>query len=941
MKTKTAIAVLAALTLFGLSCEPLESDLGEAGGRGRVVVKINAASAPQTKSTAGFSETEVTNLNIYAYRGDQLAAESYSEGAALQMELNSGVEYTFYALANCGEVHAPASRSSLASISVAPSQMAMCLREGVNHTFSAGSHSLSIQLTRLFARFELVLDKELENCDYQVNSVRIKQQAASISPFTVSKASGSTEDGDCASPADLAALNNGQGAVFYVPENCQGVLLPHNDDPWEKTLPGVPEQYRNLCTYLHIEGEWTTSGASADLDLKIMLGSDSCKDFSIVRNTSVTITLTLSDSGTIKANWKSSLGDLDDQRVLSFVRPTQTVMQEGGWTQVPVTVSPADMAFYPSFSDSDNPILEAKVEGGRVYVRALYDGDERPHTTLTVTSWDGRHSSSTDITLDYAYTGIPGMDWDFPEYCGQYGWLSFPSASAERPLTVSVAGWSVTLGPDRPGLSDLETYNDLGLGLQYFVVHSLKKMYVRALKKDAQMNFEVSQYKSKTNPFMHSVGLPGLNVSDGIVSEAGNRKYDAESSFSYDDDLSVWLSDASGNKLDLETFAVPEPILPYKGLTNSVSDRMSEFQSFYGLIHVESPSMYGYRATDITTGTMCEEDDIARVLVYGTADYGRSTPTFPVRVSMNLASGDSIVAEGALTGIQAFPSQRYLGVYYNYQIAPPPLRSNSIEIDFTSGGSCHSPSPNGVTWQVVHADGSDYGIPDMAVSSGEADDYSEGASLAGFTMNFAPLHYDLFPACGVLGLTGRVTNPHTGKTYSGVYTLDVILYVSVGCQIDYMPERRIGISFVPFCEGAIPENSVIWSDFFPSNVLVNSSLNHLTYHVSIPTEASDNPIKVVGFDTPLTLEDAAASLRSHLNFFSFSFSVGGTQYDELLLDRSFVASSDGPGSFDYNGGRGYYHLVRQYDLGSFDHGTKYYGLENYIIEAAYESLYSY
>lgn len=938
MKYRTIVSASIVVTaiLCGLSCEPLELDGTMAEKGAKVVVSVSAASDQPTKSATGFSETQVTSLNVYAYRGDQLAAEAYTEGAGLQLELNAGVEYTFYALANCGEVHAPASRSALGAVSIVPTQMAMCLREGATHTFTAGSGSLQISLTRLFARYELILDKALENCDYRVTAVRVRQQAREISPFAVSKAVGSTEDGDFASTADITALNNGQGAVFYVPENCQGLLLPYNDDPWEKTLPNVPDQYRALCTYLHIEGEWTTSGASADLDLNIMLGGDSCRDFNIVRNSSVSITLTLSDSGTIKANWKSSLGDLDDQRVLAFQLPSQTIMQEKGWTLVPVTVTPADMAFYPSFSDSDDPVMEAKVEDGKVYVRALYDGDQRPQTTLTVTSWDGRHTSSTELTLDYVYTPIPGMDWDFPKFYGQYGWLSFPSASAEHPLTVKVVGWSATLGPERPGMADWEYYNDLANGLQYYVVHSLRKMYVRALKKDAQMYFEVSQYKSKTNVMMGAVAMPVLHVSDGIVSEAGNRKYDPTASLYYDDDLSVWLSDSSGIRIDPETFAVPEPLLSSKSLPNTVAGRMSEFQALYGTLQVESSSAYGDRTLDITSGSMLAEDDIARVSVYGTADYGRNAPTYPVRVSMNPANGETLSAEGTLTGIQAFPSQRYLGVYYNYQIAPASLRSSSFEIDFSSGGTCRTPSPNGVNWTVVHADGSDYGIPEMAVSSGVADDYSKGATLSGFTMSFAPMSYNQFPACGVLGLTGQVTNPHSGRTYTGVYTLDVILYVSVGCQIDYMPDKRLGISFVPFYEGSVPENSTIWSDCFPPAVMVNSSLNHLAYSISIPIDPIDNPIKVVGLATPLNLQDATNSLSNHLNYLSFDFQVDDTQYQELLLDRTFTARG-----FDYNGDRGYYYLVRQYDLGSYDHGTKYNGLENYIIEAAYESLVDY
>ena len=935
------IIVLALLLI--VACEPLEQQAPlSCEAVEEEIVEVCVRAAEHTKSSLQISESAVSSLNVYAYQNGLLAAESYAADDELSLELLRNTTYRIYALANCGEVHAPALESDLVSVSLVPSQMVMCFREGLQFT-TGSTNSLDLTLTRLFARYTLLLDKNLENCDYQITSVLVKQQASSVKPFAPASVAASTNDGDSASAADLVALKNGQGAVFYVPENCQGVLLPDNHDPWAKIPDSIPAAKRGLCTYLHIEGTWTTSGATADLSLNLMLGADNCTDFNVTRNSSTTITLSISDSGTLKSNWKVDMDNLDDDRILSFPSSSQTVMQEDGWTRIPLTVSPPDMPYTASFSDSGSPVMETKVENGELWVRGVYDGDQRPHRTLTVSSWDGRQSASTEVTLDYNYTAFTQYTSYLPQYPGEYGWFEFTDVSASRPVVIEAAGWTTTLGP--AAAQNCEYYEDSYNGIEYYVLHDQNKIFIKPLRAGDGMYFQFTQYKSRVGIYMGSVVNPTLFVGDGIVSESGNRCYDSAGNLWYDSSSLVYLADSHGTKLDLMRFRIPYQLLDYKEKSPVDSDFYSEFMAFYGLPEMQTPSAYGARnVTWIEDGGfpgLSLDGNLATVYCYGTQNYGTSQPTYPLTVSVHMISGDVLTASGTLTGIAAFPSQRYLGSFYNYQLAPGAMRNNSTQIDFTSGGTQYAPSLNGVSWTVNHADGLDYDIPQMAYEGGSSDSYSAAAYMSGHTMSFRKMNQTTFPACGMMGLKGTVTNPHSGKTYTGYYTLSLILYVPFGCHVDPKLYNKITVSYAPFTEFTVADNIGIWSSCFPRGVRAQTEyLLREDYPLWNSANDPSDAIIMLLFQTPYTLDGVTEILSENMSAVRFSFFVGGQTYNELILDHSsnlFFADD----SWLSDGSRGYYHLVRQYDLGTFNHGNTYHGLDNYLIEAAYESLEDY
>ena len=937
------INIIAALALWALmACEPLEQDAPMQVIHPEEKVRVSVRASRQTKSSMQISETEVTNLNVYAYRNGMLDAEAYAADSGVELNLLRDVTYRIYALANCGELHAPARESELGTISVAPTDMVMCFREGMQIVAGSFAGELEIPLTRMFARYTLLLDKDLENCDYQITSVRVKQRATAVWPFAACGAAASTADGDSASASDLAALNNGEGAVFYVPENCQGILLPGNEDPWAKTPANIPSAKRGLCTYLHIEGNWTTSGAAADLSVNLMLGADNCSDFNVVRNTSTVITLSMTDAGTLKSHWKVDMDNLSDDRVLSFPNASQTVLQ-GDWTRIPLTVSPPDMPYTANFVDSGEPVMEAKVENGEVWVRNIYDGDQRPQRTLTVTSWDGRHSSSTEITLDFAYSPLTSFDYALPHFTGEYGWFEFFEASALRPMIIEAADWTAVLGPE--SVENCEYHLDSQHGMEYYLLHNERKLYVRPVRSGAMMHFNFTQYKSSTNIFCGPSENPELMIEDGVVSESGCTNYHAVKHFFYDSSSSVCLADSEGTKLRLSRFRIPTELLAYKGVSATESGYYFDFFEYYGSqVSIQPSAEYGCRVIPWSDASgladFFNDSILARLFFYGTDDYDDIYPDLPFIATLTMGNGEELTYTGNLIGLPAFPSQRFLGRYYNYQLAPGAMRSLTTQVDFTSGGIYRTPGTAGVTWTVNHADGSDYDIPEMAVTGGSSDSYSDAASMSGNTLSFCQMDENTFPACGMIGLKGVVTNPYSGKTYTGYYTLELVLYVPVGCCFNWRSLNRVEIGFAPFTEFTVEGNKSLWDSCFPAGVKVKTDFETGREYQIWRNAGLYSPLIATGIPSSSSLEEVTAVLSQDMTKLCFTFKVGDDTYQELILGlNSELSFADE--SWDNEGSHGYYHLVRQYDLGAFDHGDKYNGLENYLIEAAYESITDY
>lgn len=937
-----------ALSLLSVAvcCEPVEiTPQVTSTSQAPFLVEISTGLRSSTKSSMSVSEDDIHDINIYAYRGGLLEDEAYGKGTAVSLTLFPDKEYTIYALANVGEVHAPASESQLGQICVGPDKMAMCCREGRTKTFTRSDRSLQLELSRLYARYELELDDALKNCSYTVTSVEIVNHANSVFPFSGASAASGTSRGDHASIEDLSRLNSGEKVHFYVLENCQGVLLPGNTDPWKKCPENIPTAKRDLCTYMHIEGTWKTEGATADMSINLMLGSDNCTDFNVVRNTAVSITLTLEDSGTLRSNWKVDLDSFEDERNLSFVSSEAVVMQGDGWVSIPLNVQPSDMTFYASVSSPE--VFDYKVENGKVYVKGLYDGDERPEATLEVSSWDYRHRSSVDLTLDYNYTPIPDLEVGLPKYYGEFACVSLPEASDETPVVVETAGHKAVFAPS--GKRGWEQWIDEDV--EYYALYDENMLVFRSVESSVSSSFSITKHKGR-NTYYLSTTLPALHIDDGLVSEAGNREYDGNMNLYYDSIAELFLCDKDGSKLDMSIFKEPDVLVSSGAL--SISEPYESFRALYKrpVFSANEEEILGYEEIGYGSngGTyIAENNKLAKLYLYGIGEYPDGGWQYGFNAEIPLACGESITANSVIEAIDAFPDQRYLGNVFNYQLATGDMCSYSASIDFSSGGNYLTPSINTTMWSILHMGSSgDHLSPESAFSTSKSDAYSKGVEMSGFDLNFTELDSDNYPACGAMALKGTVVNPHNRRFFLGYYTFDLVLYLPIGSYVDFPTSSggKLCVGFAPFVDRSADAS---WRSYFPKGIKVKSKYDDNLYTISMPgNNLISEALIVAGYDPANSLDAAISQLTGKTSLFEFEFefdfdfskpSVSLNRpglgpiipTDDILVDRDFASPL-------YDGSWGYYYLVKQYTHPTFDHGNKYKGLDNYIIEAAYENI---
>ena len=298
---------------------------------GLVTVELHPATqSPGVKSMYIVDDSVISDINILAYRDGLLCGQLYSayDGGALGMTLVLGHEYNIYALANTGAAFdAPPQESGLGSCSISVDYDAIGsagIPMSGSETFCPvrAGDSVALPMKRLFAK--LVFDAERSpggGAEFAFTAVAVRQAAARIFPFAKKSRALSTSDvsdGDCLDAADISAVNAGEAAVFYIPENMQGTLLEDNDDPWKK-IPSKIGSDSNLCTYLEVRSDFSGYSETGSVTFRFYLGGDNCTNFDIQRNTSYHVTLLPGEDPGSISSWKVN-ADLETNTELSFVK---------------------------------------------------------------------------------------------------------------------------------------------------------------------------------------------------------------------------------------------------------------------------------------------------------------------------------------------------------------------------------------------------------------------------------------------------------------------------------------------------------------------------------------------------------------------------------------------------------------------------------------------
>ncbi len=324
MKMKRLIMIITALAAL-YSCETLPMppeeilpdgpEISVPSEDSLSVCTFNISSADRTKSSISPDENAINDINIYAYRDGKLVEHVFkSNPTTVTFELNKGYSYNFYAISNMGKVEMPLNESQvgsnvnlwIATIDDLEECIPMAWKTtGVSITGS--QKAVNVKLERLAARIGFTLDASLVN-GLKITSARICQSASVVRPFESggSKITSEEEsiDGDYATDQDLKNLNDGNTIYFYSLENVQDNLLPQNKDPWQK-VPDALGSKAELCTYIEAVGTFEEGFLfKGSVTYRFYLGKDNTSDFSVIRNSDMHVTLTLTGEGLTEISWK-------------------------------------------------------------------------------------------------------------------------------------------------------------------------------------------------------------------------------------------------------------------------------------------------------------------------------------------------------------------------------------------------------------------------------------------------------------------------------------------------------------------------------------------------------------------------------------------------------------------------------------------------------------
>lgn len=295
-------------------------------------------------------DSKISNITIFMFeKVDNLFrlhnSYFYDLSSDKQVTLKgvNGRQYHIYAIANCGDMSSVITlgdtESSLSEIVITSHLSDITLDTGmplscgpINITINGGN-TITIQLERLMARFDLRLIQNFRHGNFKLKSLKLCQSPTVTNPFYHSNAfttgqANKLTFGDYATNTNIAALMNGSLVRFYTLENACGVLL---DNPTKDPSLKVPSEGTSLGgylpTYIEVVGTYTdkSGGLICENTYRMFLGENAYDNFNVIRGRQYTLTFTLSDtSGFLENYWKME-SMVSDSRNFRFKQRYYTV----------------------------------------------------------------------------------------------------------------------------------------------------------------------------------------------------------------------------------------------------------------------------------------------------------------------------------------------------------------------------------------------------------------------------------------------------------------------------------------------------------------------------------------------------------------------------------------------------------------------------------------
>ena len=362
---------------------------------------------PESKGLIGSwndrsAETILSQARLAIYLNGRLHTD-YPVGSGDKVQLNKALEYNIYALTSTGEGWVwPQDEADLAEKTLILEEDSSVYRTRGIPLFGSLTKKrpeeadaydgltdgcITLPVRRLFARVSFHFEPDFASLQpYAFNelvSLNVCHSNNVLRPFSESCKALSTSDirisGWDRKTEPYLYSDQPDAIVLYIPENLQGDLLSHNDDPYRK----IPDRVdllngagkADLCTYLeavvHAE-ETYLPGVGGDATYRFYLGKNTTTNFDVEGNVDYDVTLTLSREGLgLTANWKVDTGGLTDNRHFHFLANSRMV-RPGGTAYLRCTYGSSDT--YDNFA--------APMWGSQW---GFYAGDAATYTAYTAT----------------------------------------------------------------------------------------------------------------------------------------------------------------------------------------------------------------------------------------------------------------------------------------------------------------------------------------------------------------------------------------------------------------------------------------------------------------------------------------------------------------------------------------------------------------------------
>lgn len=379
-----------------------------------------------TRSGLTVADDGLDHVDVFFYESGSLCESlTISEDAGwnntftTRVSLPVGHTFDILVLANAGDVTPAATYTeAVAGLTYVCDGLEDWNRQGLpmagmtSVTVRPNMGDILVDLTRLVAKLRLSIDiSSLQHGSIEFYSIKVRQMNR-VCPFYADGMAASPADvcdGDIASSADLAGLNadgsGGYSADFYLLENLQGVLLPGNTNPDSKNPDRLRAVGANpaLCTYLEVLGSYSGSSGQVTgepLTARCYLGGNAFSDFNLARNHSYAVTLSITDEGCLRTDWKMD-GNLDDRRQLAFASSHSTVYP-GASVTASLNTNLSHSAGDYSYSMSGDISLFDVVAGSDATEFTVTASGSAPvgaSVTISAATWDGHHNTAHTVTV--------------------------------------------------------------------------------------------------------------------------------------------------------------------------------------------------------------------------------------------------------------------------------------------------------------------------------------------------------------------------------------------------------------------------------------------------------------------------------------------------------------------------------------------------------------